>query len=247
MEIVAGLSGHWLEVVAAAYLIGMVLYGHYKGFIKLSVSALALLITLVAVHAALPFVTDWLKNDTPAYEMVKQGMEKAVGLDEVFGSQENTFTPEKSDEREIIEGLALPEQLKRLLLENNNGEVYRMMGVELFRDYISGYLADTILRIAAFVLLFLIVFILLHVAVIWLDLVARLPILSGLNKIAGAALGGAVALIFLWVGCLVATIFAGTDAGAAVMQQIEGSPWLSWLYDHNMLLNLAVGLLRGTL
>lgn len=247
MEIVSELSGHWLEVIAAVYLIGMVLYGHYKGFIKLSVSALALVISLVTVHMAMPYVTDWLKNDTPAYESIKQGMEKAVGLDEIFAEAGGDTILEKSGERTIIEGLELPEQLKKLLIENNNGEVYQMMGVELFRDYIGGYLADTIIKIMAFVLLFLVVFILLHVAVIWLDLIARLPILSGLNKIAGAVLGGAEAFIFLWIACLIFTALSGTEAGAAMMKQVDASAWLSWIYDHNLLSYFVIGLIHGVL
>ena len=38
MEIVSALSSHWLETAVAVYLIGMVLYGHYRGFIRLAVS-----------------------------------------------------------------------------------------------------------------------------------------------------------------------------------------------------------------
>ena len=66
MEGVSGFSGHWLEILAAVYLVGMVLYGHYRGFIRLCVSALALVISLVTVRVALPYVTEWLKNDTPS-------------------------------------------------------------------------------------------------------------------------------------------------------------------------------------
>lgn len=81
MEGVSGFSGHWLEILAAVYLVGMVLYGHYRGFIRLCVSALALVISLVTVRVALPYVTEWLKNDTPVYESIRQGMADTVGLD----------------------------------------------------------------------------------------------------------------------------------------------------------------------
>lgn len=247
MEIVSGLSGRWLEIVVAVYLIGMILYGHYRGFIKLSVSALALVITLVSVHFAMPYVTDWLKNSTPVYEKMKQGIMQSSGLDDMFAEFGGETGPAKTEERMIIEGLELPEQLKQLLIENNNNEVYEMMGVELFGDYVGGYLADTFIKIIAFILLFVIVFILLHVAVIWLDLIAKLPILSGMNQIAGAVLGGVEALIFLWIGCLVFTALASTGPGASVMKQIYASPWLSWLYNHNMLTYFVIGLVRGVL
>ena len=130
MEISAELSVHWLEIAVAVYLIGMVLYGHYKGFIRLAVSALAIVITLASVHVAMPLVTEWIKNDTAVYGTIKDGIEKAVGLEVLLGNTEETSLPEKTEERRIIEGLELPEQLKTLLIENNNGEVYKMMGVE---------------------------------------------------------------------------------------------------------------------
>lgn len=246
MEFALNFSEHWLEIGVAVYLIGMMLYGHYKGFIRLAVSAAALIITLLTIRLAMPYVTEWLKNDTPVYGMIQEGMEKAVGLDdkiESFGGE----IAEKSAERIVIESLELPEQLKRLLLENNNGEVYHMMGVELFRDYVSGYLADMIVRIVVFILLFLIVFILLHVVVIWLDLIARLPILSGLNKIAGAILGLAEGMIFVWILCLILTVLSGTELGITTMEQVDASSWLSWIYDHNMLSWVIIGVVRSVL
>ena len=50
MEISAELSVRWLEVAVAVYLIGMVLYGHHKGFIRLVVSALAIVIVNLFCH-----------------------------------------------------------------------------------------------------------------------------------------------------------------------------------------------------
>lgn len=247
MEISTEFSMHWLEIAVAVYLIGMVLYGHYKGFIRLAVSALAIVITLASVHVVMPPVTEWIKNDTAVYGTIKDGIEKAVGLEGILGNTEETSLPEKTEERRIIEGLELPEQLKTLLIENNNGEVYKMMGVELFRDYVGGYLADIIVRCITFAVLFVMVFVLLRVLVIWLDLIAKLPILSGLNQMAGAVLGGTEALIFLWVACLIFTALSGTGAGASVMRQIHESQWLSWIYNHNVLSYLVFSIIRGVL
>ncbi|MCI8454828.1 MAG: CvpA family protein [Lachnospiraceae bacterium] len=242
MEFVRGLSARWVEIAAAAYLIGMMLYGHHRGFIRLCVSAAALLIAILSVRFAAPYVTERLKNDTPLFEVIRQGIEKTVGLDE------GTPLPSgPSEERLFIEGLDLPEQMKRILLENNNGEIYKRLGVRVFRDYVTDYLADMILRILVFVGLFAAVYLILHVATVWLDLIVRLPILSGLNQIAGAVLGFIQALIFLWILCLIFTAFSGTGFGKAVLAGIEASRWLSWIYDHNMLSLLVFGFLKTVL
>ena len=152
---------------------------------------------------------------------------------------------QKEDEWMIIETLPIPEQMKQLLVENNNIEVYKMMGVEFFRDYVAGYLADMILKAAVFVVLFFIIYIILQVGVTWLDLIARLPILSGINKMAGALLGAVQAMIFIWILCLVFTVLSGTEIGGMVLAQISASPWLSWIYNHNMLSYLILGLIRS--
>lgn len=247
MEFVSELSGRWLEVLVAVYLIGMILYGHYRGFIRLAVSLLSLVIALTAVSAAMPYVTDWLKNDTSFYESVKAGAERMAGFTEGPELEEGTGSnPEDAQGASAmagIEDLTLPEQLKRLLTENNTEEVYERLGVSAFQDYVGGYLADMMLRILVFVALFLVIFIGLRILVVWLDLIAKLPILSGLNQIAGAILGGVEGLIFVWIGCLVLTLFSGTGPGLQVMEQIDASAWLSWLYDHNLLSYLVVGLL----
>lgn len=247
MEFVSELSGRWLEVLVAVYLIGMILYGHYRGFIRLAVSLLSLVIALTAVSAAMPYVTDWLKNDTSFYESVKAGAERMAGFTEgpelEEGKGSNPEDAQGASAMAGIEDLTLPEQLKRLLTENNTEEVYERLGVSAFQDYVGGYLADMMLRILVFVALFLVIFIGLRILVVWLDLIAKLPILSGLNQIAGAILGGVEGLIFVWIGCLVLTLFSGTGPGLQVMGQIDASAWLSWLYDHNLLSYLVVGLL----
>lgn len=221
--------GSWLSIAAGVFLAVMVLYGHYKGFIKLAVSAAALVITLFIVQAAMPQVTSILKSNTGIYNFFEDGMRKAMGIEEMVN------TEEPSEQREYIEGLSLPQQLKEALLENNNNEAYRVLGVETFTNYIASYLANSVINILGFLILFAIVFAVLHIITAWLDLVARLPIISGINKIAGALLGAAEGLFLLWLLCLLVMVFSGTQMGMYLVAQIESSTWLSYLYSHNLL------------
>lgn len=238
MEIVSALSSHWLETAVAVYLIGMVLYGHYRGFIRLAVSLVSLAAALLVVWAVMPYATDWIKNNTGLYESMKAGIEQTAGFTQLEGEPD-----EPSDEGLAIEGLELPEQIKRLLSENKTTEDYGSLGAEALQDYVGSYLADIMLRILVFVVLFLAIFILLRVLVFWLDLIAKLPILSGLNQIAGAVLGGVEGLVFVWIGCMILTLASGTGLGGQIMSQVDISPWLSWLYENNLLSYLVLGLL----
>ena len=243
MEIVSALSSHWLETAVAVYLIGMVLYGHYRGFIRLAVSLVSLAAALLVVWAVMPYATDWIKNNTGLYESMKAGIEQTAGFTQLEGEPDEPSDVGASDEGLAIEGLELPEQIKRLLSENKTAEDYGSLGAEALQDYVGSYLADIMLRILVFVVLFLAIFILLRVLVFWLDLIAKLPILSGLNQIAGAVLGGLEGLVFVWIGCMILTLASGTGLGGQIMSQVDISPWLSWLYENNLLSYLVLGLL----
>lgn len=236
MEILEMLSSHWLEVAVAAYLIGMMLYGHYRGFIRIAVSVMSLFITLFAVRVAIPQTAAWLEHNTALYETMKESALKASGLDEKMDEMAQTAgLAGKAGERAVIESLEIPDQVKKLLIENNNGEVYQEMGVQIFEDYVGKYLADRVIRVIIFTVLFTVFYASLHIVIVWLNLLSRLPIIYGLNKIAGAVLGLTEALIFVWIGCLVLTLFSGSPIGKSMIDQINGSIWLTWLYDHNML------------
>ncbi|WP_124068358.1 CvpA family protein [Clostridium sp. E02] len=232
---------NWLSVAAGIYLLGMIMYGHHRGFIRLVVSMFAVVISLTVVRVSLPVVTEYIQENTGLRQTISESMKKSVGL-----SQDNHMdsAEEPSAQRSLIESLNLPKNIKNALVENNNSEIYQMLGVEGFADYVGNYLADVILNSAGFVLLFAFVFLLLKLIMRWLDLIAKLPILSGINKVAGAALGGLEGLIFLWLGCLIITVFSGTLWGTQLVRQIESSVWLSFLYTHNFLNMMVLGVLQ---
>ncbi|MBE5989481.1 MAG: CvpA family protein [Paenibacillaceae bacterium] len=235
---------NWLSVIAGVYLLGMVLYGHHRGFIRLVVSIFAMILSLTVVRVSLPAVTTYLKENTTLQQTVSQNIVKAAGLAQEQSSGEE-MSDKPSAQRTMIENLNLPRTVKSALIENNNSEIYQMMGVQAFTDYVGNYLADTIINSAGFVLLFAAVYMASKLIIRWLDIIARLPIISGINKLAGAIAGGLEGLLFLWLVCLLVTAFSGTEWGMMITRQIESSQWLSFLYSHNLLNLMVLGVLHG--
>ena len=68
------MNDYWLSVLVAVYLVGMTLYGHYRGFIRQTVSVAALVISIVAVNLASPYVKTFLLES----EGVQTAVTKAV-------------------------------------------------------------------------------------------------------------------------------------------------------------------------
>lgn len=235
------LAKHWLSVGTAVFLLAMVLYGHYRGFLRIAVSMVALIATLIIVRMGTPYMTNFLLQNTGIHAAMERGLLGIAGAGEV--SEEEVQLP--AGQRMLIEHLNLPEQMKEALIENNNNEVYSLLGVDAFMDYIGAYLTNMVLNVVCSIVLFLIVYIGIRLIMRWLDLLARLPILSGMNQIAGAILGGVQGLLILWILCLVVTVCSATVWGRAVLEQIETTPWLFFLYKNNIFNWLIVGILNS--
>lgn len=235
---------NWLELGIIAFLLGMMLYGHYKGFLRLAVSMVSLIATLLIVNMVLPEASAMLKENTQLRSWIEQGVSKVAGL---ASEEDEAQAGMPSQQRQLIEDLNLPEELKDVLIENNNNEIYKALGVEAFNDYVGSYLVNIVLNVLGFILMFIIVYMLIYLMTNWLDLVVKLPILSGLNKIAGAVLGGVQGVFYLWIISLVVMAFSGTAWATVVIQWIEESRWLSFLYHYNIISKLFFRVILGVL
>ena len=228
---------NWFEIIVGIYLLGMVLDGHYRGAIRMAVSMVALIATFLIVRAIMPSVAVFVKNETPVYEWIREGLERSL--------LEETETAVLEGEKTVVESLNLPREIRDVLLENSGG--LEVPGIDRVVEYVSDYVAGMIINGAGFVILFLIVYMILHIIVGCLDLMAKLPVVSGINKIAGALLGGAQGLFFVWLLLLLVTAFSQSSWARAVTRQIEASNWLSFLYHYNFLSKIAVELVKGML
>ncbi len=236
------LTEHWLSIGVGVFLLTMVLYGHYRGFLKMAVTMTALILSLIIVRVTMPYVTGLLDEDTVIRRTIGQRLLNMAGMEEV-GETDETQLPVQ--QRQAIEKLKLPEQMKDMLLANNNNEIYKLLGVEKFLDYLGAYLANMVISVVGSVILFFIVFILLRILVKWLNLLAKLPVLSGINQIVGALLGGIQGLLIIWIAELIVKACSAAPWAQTILAQIDASLWLSFL-EHNNIFNwLFVRILNG--
>ena len=225
------LTEHWLSIGAGVFLLSMVLYGHYRGFLKMATGVLTLVLSLTVVRTAVPYMTGLLAANTGLRRAIGQGLLHMSGLKD-GGIGLSVTLP--AQQRQSIENLKLPEQMKEILLENNNHEIYNLLGVDSFFEYLGASLANMVLNLIVSVVLFAAVYFLIRFVIKWLDLMAHLPILSGMNQIAGALLGAVQGLAVLWAAGVALGFCSAAVWAQPVLAQIEGSIWLSYLYHHNL-------------
>lgn len=302
-----------LEIAVAAVILLFAAAGYRKGFVKKLAAMVSLLVSVVLVSALLPWITAFLKENTPVYTMVEEQcrtvMEKQIGEAMFSGAEKSTGESSQADiyrnmgreeikalmeangydgslldalsdeqleqykeqyiqqsfgsdttnsgesensgavllgnltrieQTELIENLPLPEFLQDILLDYNNEEGYQGLGVSTFQDYLIGFIATGILNVVAFLASVLIVHLLLWLSISALSILANLPVIRVVNRVAGLALGLLQAMLVLWLAFLILSLVSGTGIGMQLMKMVESSTWLNWLYQSNLFLKIVL-------
>lgn len=218
-----------LLLVGAIFLV-CIFIGVKKGFIKIVASLIATLVIIILVAFLTPFVSNIIREHTPLEDMLQ---EKCA---EILMSEE-TESASREAQIVLIEQSELPPMFKELLLENNNNEVYESLGVATFVDYVGTYFAKIIADIIAFLLTFLVVSIIVRTVLYILGAIGELPVIGGINRLAGGVVGIGTGLVVVWILFIVITLLYDTAISKLFLQNIEESQILQILYDNNILMN----------
>lgn len=220
-----------LFILVIVYIIFMTLRGHKKGFFRIAISTISIVITLFFSSIIFPKIDSFIKENTAVENGISNIMLNNIGVENVSISDSN----DEMEQEEAINSLSLPKNIKKALIRNNNSESYSVLGVQGFKEYLSKYVSETILNIIIFVIVSAVIWIVLHIVMEILDIFAKVPVIHGLNQILGALVGFSNALIILWILSLFVGALAGTPIGINIMQKIESNWLLSVIFDNNLI------------
>ena len=246
------LDANWFTMLTGVFLTAFMLYGHSRGFLRLSLSIAAVLITTVLTRIALPPVTAFIRENTGLEKAVEQMVLKSAGMTGggtagASGTADLSGAAGTEEQLKFIDSLALPEGLREGLKENNTALIWEKLGAKEFTQYAADYLSRTVVHFVLFLLLFLIIWILLRLLIRVLDVVAKIPVIHGLNQIAGAVLGLAEGLFYLWLFFIVLSFFSGTGWGSRLMALVNSNVWLRFLYQYNLITIVLKNMLAAVL
>lgn len=202
--------------------------GYVRGLINTLFNMMSFVISLLMTYFLFPFISRFIMLKTPFYQFMIDKIEKAFNLDTIIKG-----TVSKDEQINIIQTLILPKNTKEMLLNNNNTDVFKLLDVSSFKDYISKSLASMAINVIVFIALFIIISILLTVLVKVLNLITKATNLDQMNKVAGATLGALMGLLFVFIGLAIITYILSTKNQANLMTQIDTSFLGSFLYENN--------------
>ena len=229
---------HAIELTVFLFVIGNTLYWHKKGFLRLAVSVSFWLLTITIVNLLLPWTSAFISKHTNVEKTIKREI-----LNGITTEYDEDMENDRLKQEEYIEKLKLPKQIKDVLNANNQKQTWQQLGADYFADYIGKSLSKIITTILSFILVFVFVWIILKIAVNLSDIVSKVPIIYGLNQIAGAVGGFIYAIFIVWMVFLFLGVSLSTSWGRDILAAIESSFFLNFLYNMNILSWILRGIL----
>ena len=130
-----------LEIAVAAVILLFAAAGYRKGFVKKLAAMVSLLVSVVLVSALLPWITAFLKENTPVYTMIEEQcrtvMEKQIGEALFSGAEKSTG---ESSQAEIYRNMGR-EEMKALMEANGyDGSLLDALSDEQLEQYKEQYI-----------------------------------------------------------------------------------------------------------
>lgn len=233
------MSWTYLGIGALVLILISCVIGYRRGFVKEAVSTLFVILALVIVWFINPYVNQFLRNHTPVYEKVSENCHNLID-----SAAEGSGIMDGAAQEAFLEKLDLPGIFTHALEANNNSSVYQSLGVTRFVDYVAEFLAAALVNALSFLISYILATIMINLLAYVLNLFASLPVIRGINKVAGALLAGGKCVLYIWIAMIVVTLLYETKVGQSLYEMIRNDTVLSYLYDHNVLMEWLLGVFR---
>lgn len=243
------------------------LIGWRKGVIRLVLSLVSMIITIMAAVVIAPLATTAIKNGTNIDENISQSIYTLLSenkeVDKYFEdkqalpggvdiSQAESHIQAVADMvAEVGDRINLPESLTEAVKAMPDSElmsVIREYGdasvKEISIRIISIRLADIVLTTIVYIVIMVVVSIVLRVIVTATGLIRRLPVIKQADKLGGVIVGLVEGLVVVWIFFTIVTAISGTQTASNILVQIHSNTILESLYNCNPITRLLFSTIR---
>ena len=215
---------NFFEILVFLLLVLLIAYGYKNGLLKLSITILALLSSVIVLNVVNPYLRNQLQENTKINQFVLTTIYSKIGLADMHEDSSN-----KEGRNNAIDKLNVPTKVKDVLKRDDDRVIYEKLGVYTFSDYIASYVTQMTVNAMSFMGSFILVWLVLGILFKGNKLLSKLPILGGMNQIFGAIAGLTIGLIIYWVVCIFIIAFSTTKLGSSLSAMVESSPFLVFL------------------
>ena len=212
-------------VIVLGLIAGTTLVGYHKGLLRMLVGAASLIIGFVFVYFFSGPVTDFVREHTSLYESVSHSV-----YEKVKSRAEADFAQTRQEQEESAAETFLP----GVIVSAYNKKVTSEVTADEYQRGLAGYVAGISVRICGFLLTLIAALIVLRIIAKLTGIVSKIPIVGGINRLLGAALGLAKGLVVVALLFIFITMFSNLTFSQTILSAIKESGTLSFLYDNVM-------------
>lgn len=219
----------WDALVVLVLLVFAIL-GIKKGFIRSVSKVVSGLLALIVTLLFGTQLEQWFQG-TPVYTWLCERIAKWIAIEPAIGNAAS----QNQSAAEVAGSGGMPKIIGNLVSKQTAaveagvnavlGEVYHQIAMVLF-------------HILFFVVLWIVIKFLLKFATAILDKIAKLPILSSLNRLLGALTGILKGWLLVSTVCLLLMLFSGNATVAGWIESIPDTYVMSVCYDQNVLISV---------
>ncbi len=224
-------------IVVILFLLFCIFNGYRKGFLRIILTTLALVVTIVAAGLIAPHFSKFLQGTfigTAVEKSIDSFVEKRIN-----GLTRDVINKVEEAQEKVIDGLPLPKFIKEDICEKNEKSGYAEYGVGNFKDYLSARLSITVINAISYIILLIVIYLILRILLRVIGVIGRIPIIRGVNRLFGAIIGLVEGALVIWCICLIIMAISQTSFGTKIVDVIEQSAVLKLIYDNNLLLTTA--------
>lgn len=213
--------------IIVVLIIGLgVTLGAFKGVIKMVLSLCSTLMAIIVAFFIQPLILPILVANTNLFTRLTEIISQNINLTDLA---QKIHQPAGAP-LEMNAGLN-PQIINLLTRKIGSG-----MDLDSMQMEISRHLAWIALQIISFFIGFVVI-VLIFVVIGWiLSGVGKLPVIREVNKAAGAALGGLIGVLLIWIGMLFLNYWFSTGQQMEIYAMLQNSLLAKYLYQYNFLL-----------
>lgn len=227
---------NWVLIIVLLIFAYCMIRGYKKGLLRIVYSVVSWVIIFGIVSWATPYINDYLKNHTTLYETIAQRCEEKL-KDAAPGGLDMTTEEQHSRQLEAL-GVSLPAPLLENMLKITTDTADDFLLESGLYTKASIGLADFAVKGLSSLLAWLLAGAVVSVISHLLGIVSRIPILKGINRYLGIAAGACYGLLLVWTVFCVVAFCGGSEFGINAISKIYVSPFLTVLYENNLVLTI---------
>lgn len=209
-----------VDIVILITVILFAIVGRHRGLTVTLVSFFSLIIAVIVALMTYKPVGNYIKDETPIGENVKQVIKQNIPLND--------------ENLQLDENSSLPESMKNYI--NKKAKEANATKDETI-DSVSTELATEVIMMISFVAIFLVVRVALLIIKVIARLINKLPILKQLDHLGGAIVGVIQGIIVVYFVFAVISVVSPVFKNTKVFDQINDSFVGKMMYNNNIILN----------